>query len=299
MDLKIDKLDISRMHREELRYFNEHMSDIVTPICDPECIPFKQYMQAASEYDSTLAAKGVRESISLTGCDKAVGDSWSGMNYQIKASLLHPDPQIREAAQTVFEVFRKTKNPLKMKYAKSYGALLTLISQLESLPRETLVICRVNDFFEALDRNVQAFLAAEHTANATRSTLKTGIVQENADACRKAWSNFASYLESMALAEQLPGVEDAIHQINIVIAQIKSDIEARKKKGKGDDDKDEASSAKSEAKSTRVDRKAAQEASAKAQAELKNAVDTAIKARAAVIAGNAGDASSADEEGGA
>ena len=46
--------------------------------------------------------------------------------------------------------------------------------------------------------------------------------------CHKAWQNLAKYLEAMSLAEALPGVDDAIDQLNAMNAAIKRRLNVRK-----------------------------------------------------------------------
>ena len=56
-------------------------------------------------------------------------------------------------------------------------------------------------------------------------------------ACYKAWQNLAKYLEAMSIADALPGVQDAIDQLNAMNAAIKRRLEARKS-SKSDDTTD-------------------------------------------------------------
>lgn len=268
MELKIEKFDFTRMHREELHLFNDHVLDIVTPVCDPTCIPFVAFKEAASDYAQALTTQGLQARINLSKCDKSTEESWSGMNYQIKASLLHPNPQVRAAAEKVYEIFRKTKSPLKMKYSKAYGALLTLTSQIKTLPRETLELCGVHEFFDALDANVQAFIEAAHVANETKTNQKTGLARENVTVCRKAWLNLAQYLETMALTESIVGIENVINRLNVLIDRVKADIEAHKKKSDDEDDKAKKKKAAEEAEA-----KKAEEAAGETDEDEDNAVD--------------------------
>jgi hypothetical protein len=149
-------------------------------------------------------------------------------DLQIQASMKHPESAVREAAKAVYDVFSKTPNPTQLNYDDEYGALSVLLSQLGAMDADVLKAARVIEYVDYLGRCVQEFIDASKKSIDVKSKQQVGVLKNAVMTCYKSWQNLAKYLEVMSMANALPGVQDAIDQLNAMNTSIKRRLEARK-----------------------------------------------------------------------
>ena len=90
---------------------------------------------------------------------------------------------------------------------------------------------------ERKEECVQNFIDASKKSIDAKSKQQVGALKNAVMACYKAWQNLAKYLEARSIADALPGVQDAIDQLNAMNTSIKRRFEARKS-SKTDDNTD-------------------------------------------------------------
>ena len=234
----ICRVNYAALRREEQHSFNQRIMRILDTTCGACGKPYEEFKAATELLASLMHEKGFVTSLSLEEYDRKADEAWRGLSDQISASLRHPKDAVREAAQTVYHVFSKTSNPTNLNYDQEYGALSILLSQLNALDKSILESARVDEYVDYLDQCVAEFIEASKKTIDAKSKQQIGAIKDASLNCYKLWQNLAKYLEAMALADALPGVNDAIDQLNTLNTGIKRRLEARKSnkaEGKEDD----------------------------------------------------------------
>ena len=90
-----------------------------------------------------------------------------------------------------------------------------LLSQLKAIDSAVLETARVDAYIAYLDMCVHDFVEASKKSIDAKSRQQVGALRSAVQLCHKALQNLAKYLEAMSLAEALPGVDDAIDQLNL------------------------------------------------------------------------------------
>jgi len=226
--LSIHRVNYKALRRDEQHSFNNRVLHILDTTCGAFGKPYSEFKNAAEQFGGILHDKGFVTSLSLEEFDRKADDAWRGLDAQITASTKHPKEDVRKAAQTVNDVFSKTANPTCMNFDQEYGALSVLLSQLNAMDHSVLVAARVDEFVEYLGECVHDFIEASKQSIDVKSKQQIGAIQSAAQVSYKAWQNLVKYLEAMAIADELPGVSDAIDQLNAMNSSIKRRLEARK-----------------------------------------------------------------------
>lgn len=227
MSPTILKIAYSKLRRDEIRTFNSRVLQILDNAgCDAGA-KHKAFRAAAEVYENVLHGQGFTSSVSLAEYDRLADDAWLGLSLQIRASLMHPEAAVREAAQKVDVVFQKTENPTRLSYDLEYGALATLVSQLKSLDDEVLEASLVKPYLTHLDSCVQNFMNAAASVVDTKAQKEIGAAKSAADVCYQAWLDLAKFLEVAADSGLVDHAEDAIVRLNVMNAEIKSRMNVR------------------------------------------------------------------------
>lgn len=228
MSPTILKFKYNKLRRDEIRTFNSRVLQILDIAgCDAGA-KHQAFRAAAEVYENVLHGQGFASSVSLAEYDRLADDAWTGLSLQIRASLMHPEAAVREAARKVDTVFQKTENPTRLSYDLEYGALSTLVSQLKSLDAEVLEKSFVKPYLNHLDNCVQNFMNAAASVVDTKAQKEIGAVKAAADACYQAWLELVKFLEVAADSGLVAHAGDAIVRLNVMNAEIKSRTNVRK-----------------------------------------------------------------------
>ena len=187
----------------------------------PECI--HAFMEAQKAFDEAL--KGCDAVISaeeISAADRDADLAWSCLNAYLKVMLSHPIAQKRDAAEKIFQVFSKYENPTALAYATEYGILERLLSELKTIPKETLDMAGAAEWIHDLDAKCARFIqlySLRVQDKATRVTGATKTARLNAiDTYREMvklinallivsptdeLSRFASHLNELISAKQI------------------------------------------------------------------------------------------------
>ncbi len=229
MSETIQRFKFNMLRREEQHSFNDRVLQILHNTCGTDFKVYERFEAAARTFDNQIADQTLNSVQSLASYDAVADNAWSSMNLQLKASLVHPRPSIRAAAEEVNAIFSKTPNPTNLNYDQEYGSLRTLLTQLATLPEETLKTALVDEHFKALRDAVDAFTLASIERIDALSKKQNGLLKAASNDCYKAWLDLAKYLELMLSIDELPGSGEAIDQLNILILGIKRRLSARSK----------------------------------------------------------------------
>ncbi len=71
----------------------------------------RHFRAAAEVYENVLHGQGFASSVSLAEYDRLADDAWLGLSLQIRASLMHPEAKVREAAQKSGCGFPENREP--------------------------------------------------------------------------------------------------------------------------------------------------------------------------------------------
>lgn len=222
------RLNFLSLKRNEVHSFNNRVLHILDETCGACGKTYDDFKAAAEQYGALLYEKGFAPSLALDEYDRRADEAWRGLDLQISASLKHPQEDVRKAAQAVSDVFSKTPNPTYLNYDQEYGTLSVLLSQLKAIDSAVLETARVDAYIAYLDTCVHDFVEASNKSIDAKSRQQVGAIRAAMQLCHKAWQNLAKYLEAMSLAEALPGVNDAIDQLNAMNAAIKRRLNVRK-----------------------------------------------------------------------
>ena len=228
MSAKVSRIRYSHLRREEQHSFNDRVLQILLNSCGQCGKTYERFEAAAIAFDKLIADQAMHPSLSLAELDATADNAWTAMNLQIKASLMHPRKAVRDAAIHVNEIFSKTPNPTSLNYDQEYGALRTLLTQMATLPDETVKAALVDEHLRALSDAVEVFTAASAEKVDALSKKQTGALKEAAEDCYKAWQDLTKYLELMVSLDELPGAENAINQLNVLLAGIKRRMDNRR-----------------------------------------------------------------------
>lgn len=187
----------------------------------PECV--HAFVEAQKAFDEAL--KGCDAVISaeeISAADRDADLAWSCLNAYLKVMLSHPVAQKRDAAEKIFQVFSKYENPTALAYATEYGILERLLSELKTIPKETLDMADAAEWIHDLDAKCARFIqlySLRVQDKATRVTGATKTARLNAiDTYREMvklinallivsptdeLSRFASHLNELISAKQI------------------------------------------------------------------------------------------------
>ena len=115
MSEMIQRFKFNMLRREEQHSFNDRVLQILHNTCGTDFKVCERFKAAARTFDNQIADQTLNSVQSLASYDAVADSAWSSMNLQLKASLVHPRPSIRAAAEEVNAIFSKTPNPTNLK----------------------------------------------------------------------------------------------------------------------------------------------------------------------------------------
>lgn len=152
--------NLTKMKQDELFGFLKEVQRLILDGFAETPDFMKAFVDAVNGLDNALE-KSPLSSLTqdIADADAAADAAWSGMNAQLKVSLVHPVASTREAAERVWSVFGATDNPTRLAYESEYGILDRLIGQLDALDKADREAALIEPWLVELHRAVDAFRA--------------------------------------------------------------------------------------------------------------------------------------------
>lgn len=219
--MQFDDLAITKLTNIALRGFFTRVVDVVvTEMGDFEGTRGATFASAQKAYDDAIELiSSPKQSLKLfdTECDR----TWNYLDRQAKLSDDHYEEARRTAAAAVTEAM-VGENPTKRAYGVEYPAISAALARLEALPRETLVLAKVDEVVEHLRESYDAFMQAQADENARRAARENGLAAKCRTALCDAWNAYKPVLE--IAADDHENAQKAIMRINEVIAEYRQII---------------------------------------------------------------------------
>ena len=178
MTEKIKSISFSRFAMNEaFGFLNDVSHQLLDTFSDlPSCAISFQSAQKAFD-DALKAVDPAFSAADLTAADHDADLAWSGLNAYLKAMLAHPEDDVREATEKIYNVFSQYDNPTALAYATEYGIMERLVGELKKIPSSILDKANATAWVNALDTKCTNFLQMYSMRVQDKATKVTGAAK--------------------------------------------------------------------------------------------------------------------------
>lgn len=203
------------------------------------------YHAAVVAFDDVLV-KSRKNSQTATQqeADKAFDKIYQSARTYANAMSGHPTAAVATAGKTLYEIFEKYGNIVKLNYDKEYSYAHNLVQDLEALTSEQMELLHFAPWYEALVIGVATFTNARTSKTLEDATYITGLVEENRLATSAAYKNLVLRVNALAVVNGEEPYAQFINFVTQVIEDAKALIKQRdtrnaKKKEEEEDETDD------------------------------------------------------------
>ncbi len=222
--MQIDEFAITKLTNIAFRGFFTRVIDVLSAEkVELEGTRATAFLEAQQAYDSAIELISAPKQ-SLKAFDSDCDFTWNYLDRQAKLSDDHYEEARRIAAAQVNEAM-VGPNPTKLTYTKEYPTISAALERLEALPRETLVLAKVDEIVDHLRKTYDAFMKAQSDETARRAARENGLAAKCRAALNAAWDAYKPVLEISADTNEK--AKKAISLINEIVEEYRQVI-ARK-----------------------------------------------------------------------
>lgn len=160
--------------------------------------------------------------------DDKVDHLYTGLTLHVRAQTYHPVAAVSQAAEETIEIIDKYGVLADLPYNQQYGTLKNSLQELTALPAETGEALGLNEWIAAITKAMAQFEIARDQQTVEQSKYQVGMVKQMRTAADNAYRQFVSTINAYTIAFGEENYTDFIGQMNVMIADIKAELKARK-----------------------------------------------------------------------
>ena len=173
-------------------------------------------------------------SSSIGSVDKSAAKDWRNIGAQLKVSLVHPEENVRAAAEEVWKIYGAVENPTKLPYDTKFGIYERLLTQLNTVPVELRQTALVHPWIEELRQNIIVATSLFLNRKANEAERVNGVVKTArtnlSHACTELFENINVILRLRPSAQ----LEKFANELSELSEDVRQRLKARKtKRSKG------------------------------------------------------------------
>ena len=171
--------------------------------------------------------------------DKVAKNLYSGIWYYIKGITYHPDSEMQRIAKKVFNIIQKYEINSNTCYVHRYPRLSTLISELKELSAQERSSLNIDAWIDAIEQAHDNFTTATDNAIEEKSQRQVGIIRTLRKESQTVYYNFVTYINAGVMINGEEPYTDFIDNINVLVAEYKAHLAARRTRHKNKDEENE------------------------------------------------------------
>lgn len=228
---KIKSISLSKLAQNEAFGF---LNDVYHQIEDTfsefsDCIT--AFRQAQKAFDDAL--KTVDPALSaaeLSAADRNADMAWSGLHAYLKAMLAHPDADVRDAAEKVYNVFNQYENPTALAYATEYGIMERLVDELKTIPADVLDKAQATAWVKDLETKCTNFIQMYSIRVQDKATKVTGATKTARLNAINSYGEMINTMNAMLIVAPTEELSRFAAHLNELISAKQTTIKSRKTK---------------------------------------------------------------------
>lgn len=232
---KLSAITLKTLRNEEAYTFHKEASALAATLQNEKVKPLATAYKAAFDALSLAIDKSAGQSAAKTAQDAdAERDvSWQGANSYLKClSTYSPDKAEKEAAATLYSLFEKYGNPVRLSLAEETGVIDNLIQSIEAQSAEVIKACAFSKWLADLKEKQEAFVSASRISVSEASAKVLGVVKSARDDADLAYTSLAVTVNALLVLDGASELSDFADKHNVLVEKQKAVIKARKAKTK-------------------------------------------------------------------
>ncbi len=225
-NIKITKGPIRTMSTNELLSLGERALNAVKPTSYAQSEYGKSVAETHLVFHDAVKSSKSKSSYSLAEEDNATDAAYVGLSTISECNSKCPQSDVAEAAQKVYAVVSRFKNPTRKSYDEAYPVIKMILEGLDELDPNTIDKAGVYWWHKALRSQYDAFIARSSEINAQKTARGTRVVSNARDAFVSSYLKFIDFLNSKLQFESNEEVEKLAAALNEIIAQFISKSKA-------------------------------------------------------------------------
>ena len=228
---KIKSIFLTKLAQNEafgfLNDVSHQIEDTFTVL--PDCVNAFRLAQKAFD-DALKTVDPVFSAADLTAADHDADMAWSGLNAYLKAMLVHPDTDVRDAAEKVYNVFNQYDNPTALAYATEYGIMERLIGELKTIPADVLNKANATAWVNALEVKCANFIQMYTLRIQDKATKVTGATKTARLNAINSYGEMINTMNALLIVAPTEELTRFATHLNELISAKQTAIKSRKTK---------------------------------------------------------------------
>ena len=243
-DLKIQEFSVERLHNTGDTAFQGRILNATSLLTEESG---KAMIATYKEkLDAFVAVVKLKQSFTSTEeileLDAAADSAWRAIHGQVKVMERHPSKEVQDIAHEVMLILDKYGDITSLSYNDEYGAMDSLILDLNALGADKLGKIYLTDWVSELSTRYTEFMTALSTREDEKAQLEVGETKAKRTAADNAYRDFITMINAKALVFGIANYEAFIKRANVIIDEAKFELAQRdaanKKKPTEDKSKD-------------------------------------------------------------
>lgn len=228
---KIKSISLGKLAQNEAFGF---LNDVSHQIEDtfsvfPDCVNAFRLAQMA--FDDALKTVDPAFSASeLAAADHDADMAWSGLNAYLKAMLAHPDADVRDAAEKIYNVFNQYDNPTALAYATEYGIMERLVGELKNIPADVLNKANATAWVNDLEAKCANFIQMYTLRVQDKATKVTGATKTARLNAISSYGEMVTTMNALLIVAPTEELTRFATHLNELISAKQTAIKSRKTK---------------------------------------------------------------------
>lgn len=231
---KIQKFDIGGLHNTGDCAFLDRICNattLLTESTDQEMIAVLK--KAVADFTEVVRLSQILSSTdNLVAIDELVDSAWRGLHGQVKVMLRHPSAEVSAIANETMAILDKYGDITNQSYNDEYGAMLSLINDLNALGAEKLQKIYLTDWVAELDLRRTEFNETQAIRENEKTQVEVGETKAKRTAVDRAYRDFVELVNAKALVLGVAPYEAFIKRANVIIDEAKLELTQRAAKTK-------------------------------------------------------------------
>lgn len=220
----IQSLELSRLNHLDALAFCRKVCDIVgagDSVTAKKCVA--ELCNSVEAFAVALDESPELISMEIHAADSDVDMAWRGMNAELENHLDHPNESVRDASAAVYEVWCRVADPTELSYEDEYKQLKMVIGQISKVPADVMKNAGVDEWFDALKKRYESFMALWGEKTATDSQRLANQVKKNRATMESCYNEVALFVENWS---KFADLDDKFNEIDSEVAKVVSGMNA-------------------------------------------------------------------------
>ena len=220
----IQPLNLGKFNHEEVLEFSRKICHTLEGLHSETAKKgSKPFADAVDAFAKKLEDSPELVSLEVQANDADVDAAWRGMNAELENHLEHPNPKVRSAAATVYEVWSKYEDPTELPYEEEYNRIKSQILVISKIPANVMKDAGVDEWFEALKDRHSIFMSLWGEKTATDSQRLANQVKTARASVETSYAEFVAFMDGWSKYAE---IDEKFNEIDDEVAQVVEHINA-------------------------------------------------------------------------